>query len=45
VRNNPTRRRVRDDCGQAEKEHRASGEVDIIPPADQHRQCAGWLWW
>jgi hypothetical protein len=43
--NNPTRVRVRDDCRQAVKEYRANGEVDVIPPVDQHRQCAGWLWW
>lgn len=41
----PTRRRVRDDCRRAVQEYRATGEVDVIPPTDQHRHCATWLWW
>ena len=40
----PTRRRVRDDCRRAIQEYRATGDVDIIPPIDQHRHCATWLW-
>lgn len=42
--NNMTRVRVRDTCIEAGKQYRATGEVDIIPPIDQHRHCARWLW-
>lgn len=42
--NNMVRRWVRDSCRQAAKEYRATGEVDVIPPIDQHRHCAGWSW-
>ena len=45
VGNAPSRVRLRDDCRQAAKEYRATGEVDIIPPTYQHRHCAMWLWW
>lgn len=41
----PTRRRVRDDCRRARAEHRATGEVDVIPPTTQHRHQAHWDWW
>ena len=40
-----TRARVRDDCRRAVKEYRATGEVDVVPPVDQHRHGAAWLWW
>lgn len=41
----PTRCRVRDDCRKARAEHRATGEVDVIPPTTQHRHQAYWDWW
>lgn len=40
----PTRSKVRDDCRKAVKEYNGSGEVDVIPPINQHRHCATWLW-
>lgn len=43
--NNPSRVRARDECRQAAKEYRASGEVDVVPTTDQHRHCAGWAWY
>lgn len=45
VEKSPTRARVRDDCRRAIAEYRATGQVDVIPPIDQHRHCAAWLYW
>jgi len=41
----PDRARVRDGCRRAVVEHRATGEVDVIPPVEQHRHRAGWSYW
>lgn len=45
VGNNAERRRSRDECIQARKEHRATGEVDVVPTVLQHRHQAIWLYW
>lgn len=45
VGNAPTRVKVRDTCIQARKEYRATGEVDVMPPTNQHRHCGAWLYW
>lgn len=42
---NQERRRQRDECIEARKEHRATGEVDIDPAVFQHRHQAHWLYW
>jgi hypothetical protein len=41
----PERRRVRDQLTLARAEHRATGEVDVIPEARQHRHQGRWLYW
>lgn len=41
----PQRRQVRDELTRARQEHRATGEVDIVPCAAQHRHSARWDWW
>jgi len=43
--NAPSRRAVRDDCREAAKEYRGTGEIDVVPPTTQHRHCAAWLYW
>lgn len=40
----PTRVKVRDDCILARKQYQATGDVDVIPPINQHRHCAAWLY-
>jgi hypothetical protein len=42
---NMERRRSRDECIQAQKEHRATGDVDVVPTTLQHRHQASWLYW
>lgn len=42
---NMERRRKRDECIQARKEHRATGDVDVVPTTLQHRHQASWLYW
>lgn len=39
------RRRSRDECIQARKESRATGDVEIVPTILQHRHQATWLYW
>jgi hypothetical protein len=39
------RQAARTDCGDAAKEHRATGTVDTVPTTRQHRQGAQWVWW
>lgn len=41
----PERRRVRDECIEAIKEYRGTGEVDTIPSTTQHRHRARWNYW
>lgn len=41
----PTRVKVRDDCILARKQYRATGDVDVVPPVNQHRHCAKWSYW
>jgi hypothetical protein len=41
---NPIRVKVRDGCRQAIKEYRASGDVDVDLPVDQHHHGAMYYW-
>jgi hypothetical protein len=41
----PERRRVRDQLARARQEHRATGGVDIVVEAAQHRHRGDWAWW
>lgn len=41
----PERRRIRDQLVRARQEHRATGEVDVVVEAAQHRHRANWDWW
>jgi hypothetical protein len=41
----PDRSRVRDELTKARQEYRATGEIDIVPSATQHRHMARWLYW
>lgn len=43
--NNPMRVKVRDKSRQAVKEYRATGEVDVELPLEQHRHCAHYYYW
>lgn len=45
VGHNVERRRSRDECIEARKEHRATGEVDTTPTVNQARHQAQWLFW
>jgi hypothetical protein len=45
VGHNVERRRARDECIEARKQYRATGNIDIIPTALQHRHQAQWLYW
>jgi hypothetical protein len=41
----PERRRVRDQLIRARQEYRATGDVDIVVEAAQHRHRGSWDWW
>lgn len=41
----PDRLATRVACDRARAEFRATGQVDTIPPVDQHRHGALWDWW
>lgn len=41
----PERAKVRDTLKKAKAEYKATGEVDVEPPTEQHRHSARWLWW
>lgn len=43
--NGPQRREARDDALLATKQYRATGDVDVVIPTEQHRHGAVWLYW